>query len=145
MLEASNYNQFDSVSPFWKKLLMPVAEMHLRLLLLKYSHGTLILQTTFLIVSVVWARKIKKNLDLESEIDRFKEKQKSGFGSFKASCMAKSKWNALKHGVEALRQVGSVKCPDPGLFEETQKRSKTQYRHTSRKRGTATKETREDF
>lgn len=78
-----------------------------------------------------------KNQDfsyMECRIRPFGTKAKTFFGSYQASCLRTSKWHALSHTGNSLKNISIIKYYDVNLFYESHGYFNHQYGCTSRKR-----------
>lgn len=78
---------------------------------------------------------------LGEKINSFKTLARDTFGVYQASNMGTSKWHALEHLVGNLRDLGGIQYMHGGLYEQSHKNFKEDYKLTSKRIHSAMRET----
>lgn len=141
MLEAQNFDTLDMVAPFLGAVVdtccgteekAPVTNTYVA-----YSE----------LLDFIYRRRTYPSWNeaelgvLITMIGSFKTIARDTFGKYQASNMGTSKWHALEHVVDNLRDLGGIQYMHGGLYEQSHKNFKEDYKLTSKRVHSAMTET----
>ncbi|NJK52916.1 MAG: hypothetical protein HC936_08975 [Leptolyngbyaceae cyanobacterium SU_3_3] len=136
MLEASDYDAVDNVSPFLGAIVDSLCGLN------STAEVTKAMTEYVDMVNFVFRRHLnfewtKETIVLLDRRIRSFKKAKFAFEKYQVSGMHTQKWHALDHLCEAISDVGGIESLHGGIYEASHKRFKLFYSRSSRRKRTA--------